>query len=187
MIDIRALTEPLDPCALHGMADGYTSESRYQVTKSERRLRTEITLELVPAARPIEVKWRLTGWDVDLWHKAVAEGTAFGAFEAQSAKVVGFCISRVERWNRTLRVWDLGVAEAYRRRGVGRRLLDHAADSARKKGCRVVVCETQNTNVAAIAFYRRAGFELHGIDLSYYSNEDLCEDGQVALFMKRRL
>jgi ribosomal protein S18 acetylase RimI-like enzyme len=49
-----------------------------------------------------------------------------------------------------------------------------------------MVCETQNTNAPAIAFYRRVGFELDGIDLSYYSNEDVTQ-GEVALFMKLRL
>lgn len=51
---------------------------------------------------------------------------------------------------------------------------------------RAVVCETQNTNVAAIRFYRRMGFDIEGVDLSYYSNQD-CPDGEVALFLKKRL
>ena len=50
----------------------------------------------------------------------------------------------------------------------------------------VMVCETQSTNVPAIEFYRKVGFEVEGIDLSYYSNDD-APDGEVANFMKRKL
>jgi ribosomal protein S18 acetylase RimI-like enzyme len=46
--------------------------------------------------------------------------------------------------------------------------------------------ETQNTNVPAIRFYRSLGFHLEGIDVSFYSNDDLTS-GEVALFLKRRL
>jgi ribosomal protein S18 acetylase RimI-like enzyme len=49
-----------------------------------------------------------------------------------------------------------------------------------------MVAETQTTNVPAICFYRQAGFEFGGIDLSYYTNRDRI-DGEVALFMKRKL
>jgi ribosomal protein S18 acetylase RimI-like enzyme len=44
----------------------------------------------------------------------------------------------------------------------------------------MILCETQTTNVPAIDFYRRVGFKLEGIDLSYYSNEDW-PDGEVAV------
>ena len=50
----------------------------------------------------------------------------------------------------------------------------------------LIVCETQNYNVPAIEFYRKVGFEIEGIDLSYYSNRDMTE-GEVAIFMKRKL
>ena len=60
------------------------------------------------------------------------------------------------------------------------------ADLARQQGLRVMVCETQSTNVPAIDFYRAVGFEVGGLDLSYYTNDDL-PDGEVAIFMKRKL
>jgi ribosomal protein S18 acetylase RimI-like enzyme len=53
-------------------------------------------------------------------------------------------------------------------------------------GLRAVVCETQTTNVPAIAFYRQLGFEIDGVDLSYYSNDD-ASGGEVAIFMKLKL
>lgn len=53
-----------------------------------------------------------------------------------------------------------------------------------------MVCETQNTNVPGIEAYRRLGFELDGVELSYYSNHDTDRDrpgAEVAVFMNRKL
>jgi ribosomal protein S18 acetylase RimI-like enzyme len=58
--------------------------------------------------------------------------------------------------------------------------------AARTADVRIIVCETQSANVPAIRFYRRMGFELDGVDMSYYSNTDV-ERGEVAVFMKRKL
>ena len=64
--------------------------------------------------------------------------------------------------------------------------MDELAVLARTAGLRALAVETQNTNVAAIHFYRSCGFTLEGIDLSYYTNTDL-EDGEIAIFLKRKL
>jgi ribosomal protein S18 acetylase RimI-like enzyme len=53
-------------------------------------------------------------------------------------------------------------------------------------GFRAMGLETQSTNVPAVSFYRALGFELDGIDLSFYANTDAV-DGEVAFFMRRRL
>ena len=41
-------------------------------------------------------------------------------------------------------------------------------------------------DAAAIQIYRQLGFRVEGVDLSYYTNEDY-PDGEIAIFMKRRL
>lgn len=64
--------------------------------------------------------------------------------------------------------------------------MEALADRARKADLRIMVCETQNTNVPAIEFYRKVSFEVEGIDLSYYSNNDVT-NGEVAIFMKKKL
>ena len=64
--------------------------------------------------------------------------------------------------------------------------MDRISSRARSQGFRIVVCETQNTNVPAIDFYRRVGFEFEGVDLSFYTNDDALI-GEVAVFMKLKL
>jgi ribosomal protein S18 acetylase RimI-like enzyme len=56
----------------------------------------------------------------------------------------------------------------------------------RAAGLRTLLCETQSTNVPAIRFYRKMGFELEGLDLSHYRNTDY-PDGEMAVFMKKPL
>ena len=64
--------------------------------------------------------------------------------------------------------------------------MDNLAAHAQSQHLRVMVAETQTTNMPAIRFYRKAGFTFDAIDLSYYTNRDIAE-GEVAIFMKRKL
>ena len=67
-------------------------------------------------------------------------------------------------------ILNLAVAPAWRRRGVGRGLMDAViADSAREGAARVFL-EVRESNVAARAFYSRLGFLLRGRRTAYYRN-----------------
>ncbi|MMZ60870.1 Mycothiol acetyltransferase [compost metagenome] len=68
---------------------------------------------------------------------------------------------------------------------IGKALMACTIDLARSEGFRAVDLETQNTNAPAVDFYKQCGFELDGIDVSFYTNNDL-NDGEVAFFMKKR-
>jgi GNAT superfamily N-acetyltransferase len=54
-------------------------------------------------------------------------------------------------------LWDIRVAPAFRRRGVGRTLFEAAETWALAKGCRELKVETQNINVRACRFYAAMG------------------------------
>lgn len=63
-------------------------------------------------------------------------------------------------------LWDIRVRPDRRRTGVGARLLLHAADWAKKRGCSQLRIECQNVNVAACRFYAKhcvlGGVERYG-------------------------
>jgi GNAT superfamily N-acetyltransferase len=65
-------------------------------------------------------------------------------------------------------LWDIRVAPAAQRRGVGSALFDAAATWASSKDCRQLMAETQNINVAACRFYARRGCELQAVRRGAY-------------------
>ncbi len=70
---------------------------------------------------------------------------------------------------------DLYVDPAVRRSGLGRALLEAAIARARERDCRRIELDTAETNDAALALYRAAGFD------------DGASEGGRALFLRLRL
>jgi ribosomal protein S18 acetylase RimI-like enzyme len=179
MIEIRTLRD-LDADALKRIVAGYTSTAKYVVNKTERREITTITLELTTLDQPYVKRFDYNDEMLERYRQVVQQGFSLGAYSG--SQTIGIAIAEKWDWNRSLWVWEFGVAETHRRMGIGKRLMEAVADEAKEADLRVIICETQNTNVPAIEFYRKVGFEIEGIDLSYY---DMTEE--VAVFMKREL
>jgi ribosomal protein S18 acetylase RimI-like enzyme len=78
-----------------------------------------------------------------------------------------------EKWNSRMRVWEFLVKEEVRRKGIGKMLMGLAVKTAKERGARMLVLETQSCNVPAITFYLRQNFNLIGFDSTAYSNEDI--------------
>jgi ribosomal protein S18 acetylase RimI-like enzyme len=66
---------------------------------------------------------------------------------------------------------ELVVAEEYRRRGIGKRLVAAAVDKCRQLGCREVEVSTQKTNLEAREFYKDCGFEEHAVLLEMHLSQ----------------
>lgn len=121
---------------------------------------------------------------IEQYRKVLGYGFSLGAYDDKM--LVGFLIAEPRSWNSSLWVWEFHVAPGRRRQGIGRLLMEAAVNRSIQLGLRIIVCETQNRNAPAIDTYRRLGFQVEGIDISYYTNEDYPDKG-VAIFMKRRL
>lgn len=68
-----------------------------------------------------------------------------------------------------VRVRDLRVSLALRRRSVGESMLMMAEDWARGKGFHGIMAETQDVNAGACQFLTRCGFQLGGVDTLRYA------------------
>lgn len=69
------------------------------------------------------------------------------------------------------------VSSAYRSQGIGRQLLDHVVEEAKKRGVRFLSVRPVARNIEAISFYFEAGFQVLGyldmfVDLSEASERD---------------
>jgi ribosomal-protein-alanine N-acetyltransferase len=76
-------------------------------------------------------------------------------------------------------ILNLCIADEWRRRGVGRRLLVALLAHARDRGVRDAFLEVRRTNRAAIALYHELGFECVGMRRGYYQAQDGREDALV--------
>ena len=184
MAEIKPLTQ-LDIAALKRVITGYVSPAKYEIEKAETRELTAITVRFVRLERPYVKQYEpLDKEMLARYTRVLKEGLSFAAYEAD--QLVGIALAEPHGWNKSLWVWEFHIAESFRGQGIGRRLMDTLARKGQAVGLRTIVCETQNTNVPAIEFYRKVGFTVEGIDLSYYTNDDML-NGEVAIFMKRRL
>lgn len=184
MVLIQPLTELNDD--LLALIQGYTAEALYAVEKVEQEGLATITLRLEELDTPFVKRFDppddyLAGH----YQEVVTKGMSFAAYDA--GRPVGIALAEAQEWNRTLWVWEFHVAPSHHGQGIGRRLMQALADKGKAAGLRIINCETQSTNVPAIRFYRSVGFTVEGIDLSYYTNEDMEPRREVAVFMKRRL
>ncbi len=182
MIEIHTYT-PIRAEELQRLTGPFACADTFRVQYEEGPAGSSFTVELVPLTEPhihhyqhIDEEW--------VRNYLAPADLALGAFDGE--ELVGVLIAETRRWNDTLWVCEYHVAADRRGQGIGRMLMEAAAEKARTAGLRSIVCETQSNNSNAIKAYRALGFRLEGIDISYYTNQDY-PDGDIAVFMKRRL
>ncbi|MGG3744874.1 GNAT family N-acetyltransferase [Paenibacillus chibensis] len=163
---------------------GYSSYSKYSVTKFETEERTVIDIGLVSLESTYHKIYVNSDDDYENYSKIAPRGYSLGAY--LGSRLVGVVIAEESTWNNTLLIWHIQVAEQFQRLRIGKRLVNELVCLAEKNNIRAINLETQNTNVNAIRFYRKCGFKIEGIDLSHYTNHDV-SDGEVAIFMKRKI
>jgi ribosomal protein S18 acetylase RimI-like enzyme len=184
MVTIRALKRFTIDDQKNLGENGYTSNGKYIVKKSESDERTTITLELVRLEKPYVKVWPHVEADFVRYRHILPLGHSFGAYD--EGRLVGVLIAEPRTWNNTLLIDNIAVSDACRRKGVGTLLVKRIEALAMQKRYRIIALETQSTNLLAIEFYRKNGFEIDAVDLSYYTNTD-SENGEVAIFMKKKL
>lgn len=113
------------------------------------------------------------------YQQIVKQGSSLGAYDGD--ELVGLAIAESREWNRSLWVWELGVDREHRRSGIGTKIVEALVHVAKHLNLRIIVCETQNTNVPAIEFYRATGFEMGGIDEGITARQ-----GQRRCYVPRR-
>ena len=104
-------------------------------------------------------------------------------------EIVGVGELSFDSWSGRAEIEHLTVTPAVRRQGVGRMLIEALDERARHEpSTRCLWLETQNINYPAIAFYRRMGFRLCGLDETLYRpNLPGMLPGEVAIYFTRDL
>jgi len=96
----------------------------------------------------------------------------------------GFATVEHEPWHQRLTLWFLYISPAWRRKGVGRALLEQVEAYGREVGASHVWLETSNVNVPGVAFYNHVGYALCGADRLYYGPY---MPGETAIYLAKEL
>ena len=95
----------------------------------------------------------------------------------RGGEVIGYGIMSVAAGEAHL--LNICVADDFRRRGIGRGLLNYLLRRARTLRAERIYLEVRPSNERALALYRRAGFETLGVRQGYYKAHDGNEDAVV--------
>jgi ribosomal protein S18 acetylase RimI-like enzyme len=88
--------------------------------------------------------------------------------ETTNTIVRGFIIILYRKGTRVAGIETINVDPAFRKQGVGLRLLNAAEECLRKKGIHKIRLEVSTTNNAAIILYENAGFKKTTLLKNYY-------------------
>lgn len=86
-------------------------------------------------------------------------------------RMIGFVVGMVES-DFTGHIVVLGVAETWRRLGVGKELMRDVEQRFAAREVRMLHLEVRTANTAAQALYSQIGFRIAGRRLAYYTNGD---------------
>jgi ribosomal protein S18 acetylase RimI-like enzyme len=172
-ITIRELDRAKDRRGVEAIDTSFETASVFEVITGER------TIELVerPLAKPRTKTYSIAEvfapWA--RWEKG---------WVADDGEIRGFATATFEAWHERLVLWFLYIAPAWRRRGLGRALVEHVEAHGRAVGATHVWLETSSVNVPGIAAYRRLGYSLCGADRLFYGSY---MPGEAAIYLARTL
>jgi len=101
----------------------------------------------------------------------LASPTFIAVVAMHGTEVVGglaaYELPKFERVRREIYIYDLAVAEAHRRRGIARRLIETLKPIARARGAWVIFVQADPGDTAAIALYQSLGAreDVHHFDI----------------------
>ena len=170
---IRALDRAADRSAVEAIDTTFETDSVFDVVTTPRRIelverRLERPLTKRYSIREVFAPW--ASWDT--------------GWVADDGGVRGFATVEYEPWHGRLILWFLYIEPSWRRRGVGRALLEQVEAHGRSVGASHVWLETSNVNVPGVLAYERLGYTLVGADRLYYG---AYMPGETAIYLAKTL
>ena len=98
--------------------------------------------------------------------------------QTQDGAIAGYLLALIRRQEPKL--YSLGIAQQFRNRGIASMLLERMFEELDRRGFAHTVLEVRSDNGAAVALYRRFGFETVKTLKGFY------RDGCDAYFMRRQ-
>ncbi len=157
----------------HILPMDYTTHSYYDVTVDRTETGFSVNLVLTDCSdAPITHTAEEYDFPDKLYEDYRPDARAYGILD-ENGTLLGAIETEAESWSNRLRVHELWVHPAHRKKGLGRALLTYAKEEAVRDGHRMLMLETQSCNTNAIGFYLHEGLTLIGFDACCYANNDL--------------
>jgi len=80
----------------------------------------------------------------------------------------------------TIELVNVAVAPQWQGQGLGKRMVQHAIETAKRMGCSTIEVGTGNSGVGQLALYQKCGFRITGVDLDFFVRhyaEPIVENG----------
>ncbi|MCE7794458.1 GNAT family N-acetyltransferase [Salipaludibacillus sp. CUR1] len=83
---------------------------------------------------------------------------------------------------------NIAVSPKYQGKGIGKKLVKHAIEEARKRGFTTIEIGTGNSSIGQLALYQKCGFRISKIEKGFFTenySEEIVENGIVCKDMIR--
>ncbi|MBU9722406.1 MULTISPECIES: GNAT family N-acetyltransferase [Bacillaceae] len=80
----------------------------------------------------------------------------------------------------TAEIVNVAVLENMQGKGIGKKLVEHAVETARKRGFKTLEIGTGNSSIHQLALYQKCGFRVVGVDIDFFTkhyDEAIFENG----------
>ena len=115
----------------------------------------------------------------DFHYEITDDSTFFGAYDEN--KCVGLAVLRDDMFS-YLYLDDLKVCREYRKKGIGRMLINACMSEAESRGKTGVYAIAQDNNLSACLFYQQCGFEIGGFDNRSYRGTNQSEKSNIFFY-----
>lgn len=151
-----------------------------------RRMSTED----LPKVKAIEKQCRLAEWTVGDYLKELKDERSILLVAILEEKIAGFLLARLimnnnfplfskdyeikvsEITEKEAEIYNIGVLPKYRRKGIGKTIMQHLLKKCCKEKVQCVWLEVRESNIDAQTFYKNLKFEKKYIRKNYYQNPE---------------
>lgn len=171
LADLRDLKACVD------IDDAYETEYVWQMEEQNRPGNVALNFRVTRLPRPMRVTRTI---EPDAVIRNFQSGGMLLVAE-EFGNICGLVDVTSQGWNQSAWINNLAVAPAYRRKGVGTRLLRTALDWGREQNLRVALLDTSTKDYPAICLYQKQGFAFCGFNDQLYPNRDIALFFSVSL------
>lgn len=137
------------------------------------------SIQPFPANEVREMCFPDENYDYD---ELAADHVFVGAYDGE--KCVGLAILADDMY-KYMYLDDLKVSQAYRKRGIGKALMEKALEVAHQRNYHGIYTIGQDNNVSACKFYLKLGFEIGGFDNRIYRGTSQEDKANIIFYLDR--